>query len=313
MGFIDRIKERAKQDKKTIVLPESMDRRTWEAVEIILKEGIANIIVLGTPEECAENSKGLDVAGATVIDPHTAPELQAYIDKLTEMGFIVRGKSKWLNCVWVECPEEKLEELKSLSFVDYNYQWRQKTEKPTAKERLEALHNLLEKAKVWDKNITDNQGLTLLGKVLNEAESLTEDAEQFMPVVMLLQRKIQQFYGHLRIVDLDEVSERQIRTDFLALSMMMIDVMESISNPNYIEALQGINLKLLKEEITLEEATGLTSPVTFLDVETPVWAQKLFKSIEKWAGSKDEPLIENRPYLLNGLRFEFNNQKQNGL
>ncbi|MBO4399871.1 MAG: phosphate acetyltransferase, partial [Lachnospiraceae bacterium] len=82
MGFIDRIKERAKQDKKTIVLPESMDRRTWEAVEIILKEGIADIIVLGTPEECAENSKGLDVAGATVIDPHTAPELQSYIDKL---------------------------------------------------------------------------------------------------------------------------------------------------------------------------------------------------------------------------------------
>ncbi|MBR6179478.1 MAG: S8 family serine peptidase [Bacteroidales bacterium] len=62
------------------------------------------------------------------------PVNQAYIDKLTEMGFIVRGKSKWLNCVWVECPEEKLEELKSLSFVDYNYQWRQKTEKPTAKE-----------------------------------------------------------------------------------------------------------------------------------------------------------------------------------
>ena len=85
MGFIDRIKERAKQDKKTIVLPESMDRRTWESVEIILKEGIANIIVLGTPEECAQNSKGLDVAGAKVIDPHTAPELQAYIDKLVEL------------------------------------------------------------------------------------------------------------------------------------------------------------------------------------------------------------------------------------
>ena len=46
MGFIDSIKERAKQNKKTIVLPESMDRRTWEAVEIILKEGIANVIVL---------------------------------------------------------------------------------------------------------------------------------------------------------------------------------------------------------------------------------------------------------------------------
>lgn len=186
-------------------------------------------------------------------------------------------------------------------------------EKPTAKERLEALHELLEKAKVWDKNMTDNQGQTFLCTVLNKAESLTEDAEQFFPVVMLLQRKIQQFYGNLRTLYLDEVSERKIRTDFLELSMMMIDVMESIRNPNYIEALQGINLKLLKEEITLNEATCLTSLVTSLDSETPGWAQNLFKSIEKWAGSKDEPLIENRPYLLNGFRFEFNNQKQNGL
>jgi len=85
MAFIDAIKERAKAQKKTIVLPESMDRRTWEAVEIILKEGIADLVVLGTPEEVAENSKGLDVAGATVIDPNTAPELQSYIDKLVEL------------------------------------------------------------------------------------------------------------------------------------------------------------------------------------------------------------------------------------
>ena len=42
--FLDRIKQRAKADKKTIVLPESMDRRTWEAAETVLKEDIANII-----------------------------------------------------------------------------------------------------------------------------------------------------------------------------------------------------------------------------------------------------------------------------
>ena len=30
MAFIDEIKERAKADKKTIVLPESMDKRTFE-------------------------------------------------------------------------------------------------------------------------------------------------------------------------------------------------------------------------------------------------------------------------------------------
>ncbi len=51
MAFIDKIKERAKADKKTIVLPESMDKRTYEAAEKILKEGIANLIIIGTPEE----------------------------------------------------------------------------------------------------------------------------------------------------------------------------------------------------------------------------------------------------------------------
>ena len=59
--FLDRIKQRAKADKKTIVLPESMDRRTFEAAETILKEDIANIIIIGTDEEVAENSKGLDI------------------------------------------------------------------------------------------------------------------------------------------------------------------------------------------------------------------------------------------------------------
>ena len=51
MAFIDKIKERAKADKKTIVLPESMDKRTYEAAEKILKEGIANLIIIGTPEK----------------------------------------------------------------------------------------------------------------------------------------------------------------------------------------------------------------------------------------------------------------------
>ena len=55
--FLETIKERAKSDKKTIVLPESMDKRTFEAAEKILKEGIANLIILGTPEEIAEYGK----------------------------------------------------------------------------------------------------------------------------------------------------------------------------------------------------------------------------------------------------------------
>lgn len=106
MGFIDSIKERAKQNKKRIVLPESMDRRTWEAVAQILKEGIADVIVLGTPEEVEANSQGLDVSGATVIDPHTAPELEGYIEKLVELR-----KAKGMT------PEE----AKKLLTTDYMY------------------------------------------------------------------------------------------------------------------------------------------------------------------------------------------------
>ena len=42
MTFIEKMKMQAKQDIKTIVLPESEDIRTLEATEIVLKEGFAN-------------------------------------------------------------------------------------------------------------------------------------------------------------------------------------------------------------------------------------------------------------------------------
>ena len=46
MGFIDHIKELARKDKKTIILPESMDERIYAATETNLKEDIANIIII---------------------------------------------------------------------------------------------------------------------------------------------------------------------------------------------------------------------------------------------------------------------------
>ena len=59
MAFIDTIKERARADKKTIVLPESMDKRTYEAAVKIRDEGLANLIIIGTPEEIAKHGAGL--------------------------------------------------------------------------------------------------------------------------------------------------------------------------------------------------------------------------------------------------------------
>ncbi len=85
MAFIDTIYERAKANKQTIVLPESMDRRTYEAAEKILKEGIANLIIIGTPDEIKKNSEGFDISGAKIVDPFNDPNKQKYIDKFVEL------------------------------------------------------------------------------------------------------------------------------------------------------------------------------------------------------------------------------------
>ncbi len=85
MAFIDTVKAKAKSNKKTIILPESMDRRTFEAAAQILEEDFADLIIIGTPEEIAENSKGLDISKATIIDPHTYEKTQEYIDLFVEL------------------------------------------------------------------------------------------------------------------------------------------------------------------------------------------------------------------------------------
>ena len=47
MAFIEEIKQRAKQDIKTIVLPEAEDIRILQATEIALTEKYANIVLIG--------------------------------------------------------------------------------------------------------------------------------------------------------------------------------------------------------------------------------------------------------------------------
>ena len=85
MGFIDVIKERARADKKVIVLPESEDRRTYEAAAQIMKEEIADIVIVGTEEQVAEVGAGLDLTGIKVVDPAKDPKAPEYIDKLVEL------------------------------------------------------------------------------------------------------------------------------------------------------------------------------------------------------------------------------------
>lgn len=85
MNFLETIKEKAKSNKKTIVLPESMDKRTYAAAEQILKEGFANIVIIGTPDEIKKYGEGYDISGATIVDPFNDPNKQKYIDKFVEL------------------------------------------------------------------------------------------------------------------------------------------------------------------------------------------------------------------------------------
>ncbi|PKM50776.1 MAG: phosphate acetyltransferase [Firmicutes bacterium HGW-Firmicutes-7] len=85
MSFISMIKDRARQDKQTIVLPESLERRTVEAAHQILEEGIANIILIGNKTEIIKVAEGLDLNEATFIDPNTFEKMNEYVDALVEL------------------------------------------------------------------------------------------------------------------------------------------------------------------------------------------------------------------------------------
>ncbi len=85
MGYIDKLISRAKADKKRIVLPEPMDKRTFEAAEKILKEDIADLVIIGTPEEIETYGAGYDISKATIVDPFNDPNKQKYIDKFVEL------------------------------------------------------------------------------------------------------------------------------------------------------------------------------------------------------------------------------------
>ncbi len=86
MSYIDLIKERARLDKRTIVLPESNDKRTLIAAAKIVEEGIANIIMVGDEEKIMDGATWLevDLSGIQVINPATTPKLDKYVELLYE-------------------------------------------------------------------------------------------------------------------------------------------------------------------------------------------------------------------------------------
>jgi phosphate acetyltransferase len=104
MDLLNRIKEKAKKNLQRIVLPESYEERTLKAADIILAEGIAEIILIGSPQDIKSKAESLNlshISQATVIDPDNNPKEGDYVNLMVEIR-----KSKGLT------PEEAKKLLK---------------------------------------------------------------------------------------------------------------------------------------------------------------------------------------------------------
>ena len=87
MAFIDLMKEKARQNRKTIVLPESEDQRTLTAAAQILKEGTADLILVGNAETIKKDAAALnaDIEGVKIVDPETDPKFDHYAETLFKL------------------------------------------------------------------------------------------------------------------------------------------------------------------------------------------------------------------------------------
>ena len=102
-AFLDSMITAAKQDKKTIVLPEGNDARTLAAAEKALETGLADLIILGDPNAIATSGYKLD--GAQILDPKNSE----FEDEFTEIFYELR-KKKGVT------PEQARETIKDETF-----------------------------------------------------------------------------------------------------------------------------------------------------------------------------------------------------
>jgi phosphate acetyltransferase len=88
MDLLSQIVARAKSNKQRIVLPEATEERTLRAADRVMADDIADIILLGNPDEINKLAAewGLTHIGkATIIDPENSPKAEEYAEKLAEL------------------------------------------------------------------------------------------------------------------------------------------------------------------------------------------------------------------------------------
>jgi phosphate acetyltransferase len=79
--------ERAKADKRHIVLPEGDDERVLRAADILLRRGVCDLTILGDPDDVGGRAAalGLELDGANLVDPQTSPLRAVYAETYHEL------------------------------------------------------------------------------------------------------------------------------------------------------------------------------------------------------------------------------------
>ncbi|QJB55045.1 phosphate acetyltransferase [Pseudodesulfovibrio sp. zrk46] len=79
--------DKASRDKQRIVLPEGTGERILRAADILLRRGVAEIILLGREEEIRNNASkfGVDISGAEIIDPSESELLDQFAEEYLEL------------------------------------------------------------------------------------------------------------------------------------------------------------------------------------------------------------------------------------
>ena len=87
MSFIEQIKERARKEIKTIILPEAVDKRVLEAAKIVKEQGYAKVILIGEEGKVRETAKqnNIDIEGTELIDPAKSERTEKYAKELYEL------------------------------------------------------------------------------------------------------------------------------------------------------------------------------------------------------------------------------------
>ena len=87
MSIAEKVKEKARQNVKRIVLPEGDEPRTVQAAAILRREGLAEPVLLGDGEKirAVARETGADIAGIECVDPASSEKTPAYAEALYEL------------------------------------------------------------------------------------------------------------------------------------------------------------------------------------------------------------------------------------